>query len=176
MCIRDSRSAAQLQEGALVFAYAVRDPERYGIVEFDEHKRAISLEEKPPKPRSRYAVPGLYYYDGNVSEIAAQVRPSRRNELEITDLNQLYLERGLLRVDMLGRGVAWLDAGTHASLLEASNFVQAVERRQGMMIACPEEIAFQNGWISADDIERIARPMTKNEYGEYLLRMIEESH
>ena len=170
------RSAAQLQEGALVFAYAVRDPERYGIVEFDEHKRAISLEEKPPKPRSRYAVPGLYYYDGNVSEIAAQVRPSRRNELEITDLNQLYLERGLLRVDMLGRGVAWLDAGTHASLLEASNFVQAVERRQGMMIACPEEIAFQNGWISADDIERIARPMTKNEYGEYLLRMIEESH
>lgn len=168
------RSAAQLREGALVFAYSVRDPERYGIVEFDEHKRAISIEEKPPKPRSRYAVPGLYYYDGQVSEMAALVRPSKRNEYEITDLNRLYLERGMLRVDMLGRGVAWLDAGTHASLLEASNFVQAVERRQGTMIACPEEIAFQNGWISAEAVERIARPMAKNEYGEYLLHMIEE--
>lgn len=168
------RSAAQLRDGALVFAYSVRDPERYGIVEFDEHKRAISIEEKPPKPRSRYAVPGLYYYDGQVSEMAALVRPSKRNEYEITDLNKLYLERGLLRVDILGRGVAWLDAGTHASLLEASNFVQAVERRQGTMIACPEEIAFQNGWISAEAVERIARPMAKNEYGEYLLQMIEE--
>lgn len=168
------REAARIRDGALVFAYTVRDPERYGIVEFDEQKRAISIEEKPPQPRSRFAVPGLYYYDGTVSDLAAQVRPSKRHEYEITDLNRLYLERGLLRVEVLGRGIAWIDAGTHASLLEASNFVQAVEHRQGMMIACPEEIAFQNGWISADDIQRIASTMAKNEYGQYLLRLIDD--
>ena len=168
------KSAAQLGEGAVVFAYPVRDPERYGIVEFDARGKAISIEEKPPLPRSKYAVPGLYFYDNTVVELARQVKPSRRNELEITDLNRMYLERGLLRVEQLGRGVAWLDAGTHASLLEASNFIQAVEHRQGLMIACLEEIAFQQGFISAEDVQRIARPMANNEYGEYLLRMLED--
>ncbi|HEU5090303.1 MAG TPA: glucose-1-phosphate thymidylyltransferase RfbA [Roseiflexaceae bacterium] len=168
------KSAAQLDEGAVVFAYPVRDPERYGIVEFDAHGKAISIEEKPANPRSKYAVPGLYFYDNTVVELARQVKPSRRNELEITDLNRMYLERGLLRVEQLGRGVAWLDAGTHASLLEASNFIQAVEHRQGLMIACLEEIAFQQGFISAEDVQRIAEPMAKNEYGEYLLRMLED--
>ena len=165
-------AAAQLAEGALVFAYAVADPQRYGIVEFDAQGRAISLEEKPQQPRSPYAVPGLYFYDSQVVELAAQVRPSARDELEITDLNRLYLERAQLRVEVLGRGVAWLDAGTHASLLEASTFVQAVERRQGLMIACPEEIAYQRGYIGAADIRRIGRGL-KNEYGAYLLRLLD---
>ncbi|HMP42703.1 MAG TPA: glucose-1-phosphate thymidylyltransferase RfbA [Roseiflexaceae bacterium] len=164
--------AAQLNDGALVFAYAVRDPERYGIVEFDDQGRAVSIEEKPAKPRSRYAVPGLYFYDGDVAAMAHKVRPSGRNEYEITDLNRLYLEQGRLRVDLLGRGVAWLDAGTHESLLEASNYVQAVEHRQGLMIACPEEIAYLRGWISADQLRRIAQGLAKNEYGQYLLRLV----
>jgi glucose-1-phosphate thymidylyltransferase len=168
------KAAAALKQGAVVFAYPVRDPERYGIVEFDEAGRAISIEEKPRQPRSRYAVPGLYFYDGQVSELARQVRPSARGELEITDLNRMYMERGLLRVEQLGRGVAWLDAGTHASLLEASNFIQAVEHRQGLMIACMEEIAWQQGFITAEDVRRMAEPMAKNEYGDYLLRMLDE--
>jgi glucose-1-phosphate thymidylyltransferase len=167
------QQAAQLQAGALVFAYAVRDPQRYGIVEFDAQGTAISLEEKPPRPRSPYAVPGLYFYDGQVTALAQQVQPSKRNELEITDLNRLYMARGQLRVEPLGRGVAWLDAGTHASLLEASTFVQAVEHRQGMMIACPEEIAFQRGYIDADDLRRMGTAL-KNEYGAYLLRLLDE--
>jgi glucose-1-phosphate thymidylyltransferase len=167
------QQAARLEEGALVFAYAVRDPQRYGIVEFDAQGTAISLEEKPPRPRSPYAVPGLYFYDGQVTALAQQVQPSKRNELEITDLNRLYMARGQLRVEPLGRGVAWLDAGTHASLLEASTFVQAVEHRQGMMIACPEEIAFQRGYIDADDLRRMGTAL-KNEYGAYLLRLLDE--
>jgi glucose-1-phosphate thymidylyltransferase len=167
------QAAATLNEGALVFAYAVRDPQRYGIVEFDAQGKAISLEEKPPRPRSPYAVPGLYFYDGQVSALAQQVRPSQRNELEITDLNRLYMARGQLRVEPLGRGVAWLDAGTHASLLEASTFVQAVEHRQGLMIACPEEIAFQRGYIDADDLRAMGTAL-KNEYGAYLLRLLQE--
>jgi glucose-1-phosphate thymidylyltransferase len=166
--------AAELTDGALVFAYAVRDPQRYGIVEFDEQGRAISIEEKPQRPRSPYAVPGLYFYDGQVVEMAEKVRPSGRNEYEITDLNRLYLEQGRLRVDVLGRGVAWLDAGTHASLLEASNYVQAVEHRQGLMIACPEEIAYLRGYITADELRAIANSMAKNEYGQYLLHLVDD--
>lgn len=168
------QAAAELTEGALVFAYAVGDPHRFGIVEFDAHGRAISLEEKPTQPKSHYAVPGLYFYDQRVVDFAAQVKPSLNNELVITDLNKLYLEQGQLRVDMLGRGVAWLDAGTHDSLLEASNFVQAVERRQGLMIACPEEIAYQRGYVTAEQVRQLARGMGKNEYGAYLLRMLDE--
>jgi glucose-1-phosphate thymidylyltransferase len=168
------KDASALTEGALVFAYHVRDPERYGIVEFDENRRALSIEEKPQKPRSPFAVPGLYFYDDQVIDFAKQVRPSPRGELEITDLNKIYLERGELRVDMLGRGVAWLDAGTHASLLEASNFVQAVEHRQGVMIACLEEIAYRRGYISADDIRRLVSKMKDNEYGDYLRRLLED--
>jgi glucose-1-phosphate thymidylyltransferase len=167
------QAASALTEGALVFAYAVRDPQRYGIVEFDKQGRALSIEEKPEKPRSPFAIPGLYFYDDQVVDLAKQVRPSARNELEITDLNRIYLAQGRLRVEMLGRGVAWLDAGTHASLLEASNFVQAVEHRQGVMIACLEEIAYRRGFITADDVRRIGQSM-KNEYGDYLLRLLEE--
>ena len=167
--------AATLTEGALVFAYAVSDPERYGIVEFDGRGRAVSLEEKPARPRSHYAVPGIYFYDRQVVALAKQVTPSARGELEITDLNRLYLERGQLRVDILGRGFAWLDAGTHSSLLEASNFVQAVEHRQGLMIACPEEIAYQRGYIDADQVRQIAQTMGKTEYAAYLRRLLEDT-
>jgi glucose-1-phosphate thymidylyltransferase len=165
------KAAAQLSEGALIFAYAVGDPHRFGIVEFDEQGKALSLEEKPAQPKSNYAVPGVYFYDRHVSDYAAQVRPSVKNELVITDLNRIYLEQGKLQVDVLGRGVAWLDAGTHASLLEASNFVQAVEHRQGLMISCPEEIAYQRGYISADQVRSLAREMGSNEYSDYLLRL-----
>jgi len=154
----------------------VGDPQRFGIVEFDEQGRAISLEEKPDHPKSHYAVTGVYFYDHQVVDFAAQVRPSVKNELVITDLNQLYLERSQLSVEMLGRGVAWLDAGTHASLLEASNFVQAVEHRQGLMIACPEEIAYQLGYITAEQVYQIARKMGETEYSAYLLRLIKNSH
>ena len=168
------RQASQLDHGALIFAYPVRDPERYGVVEFDETGKALSIEEKPEKPRSHYAVPGIYFYDRQVVEIAAALRPSSRGEIEITDLNTIYLQRGELRVEVLGRGVAWLDAGTHESLLQAANFVHAVEERQGMMISCPEEIAFRLGFIDAPQLRRLARVMEGNQYGQYLLRLLKE--
>ena len=165
------RAAAETTDGALVFAYPVRDPERYGVIEFDESGRALSIEEKPQRPRSHYAVPGLYFYDRQVSEIAAHLKPSARGELEITDVNRIYLERGQLQVAAMGRGVAWLDAGTHESLLQASNFVQAVQERQGMMISCPEEIAYRMGMIDRDALRSLGEGMKSNEYGRYLLRV-----
>jgi glucose-1-phosphate thymidylyltransferase len=168
------RNAAQIKEGALVFAYSVRDPERYGVVEFDQEGRALSVEEKPEKPRSHYAVPGIYFYDNQVVEIAEKLQPSQRGELEITDLNCVYLEKQKLRVEVLGRGVAWLDAGTHESLLQAANFVQAVEERQGMMISCPEEIAYRLGYITKRELEDLALSLSGNQYGEYLLRLLHE--
>jgi glucose-1-phosphate thymidylyltransferase len=169
------QEAAELTEGALVFAYPVRDPERYGIVEFDAQGKVLSIEEKPSRPKTNFAIPGIYFYDSEVVELAKQVRPTpRNNELEITELNKLYLAQGRLRVEMLGRGVAWLDAGTHSALLEASNFVQAVENRQGMMIACPEEIAFQRGYLTASDLQRLAQGMGNNEYRAYLLQLAQE--
>jgi glucose-1-phosphate thymidylyltransferase len=168
------RLAAGLQEGALIFAYPVRDPERYGVVEFDERGYALSIEEKPAHPRSQYAVPGLYFYDGQVVELARGLKPSRRGELEITDLNNIYLAHGQMRVEPLGRGVAWLDAGTHESLLQAANFVQAVEDRQGMMISCPEEIAYRMGYIGREELRRQAELMQSNTYGAYLLRVLQE--
>jgi len=164
-------AAATLTEGALVFAYAVKDPQRYGVIEFDADGRAKSLEEKPSRPRSHWAVPGLYFYDEAVVGIAETLQPSRRNELEITDVNKAYLERGRLRVAPMGRGVAWLDAGTHASLLQASTFVQVVEERQGLMISCPEEIAYRKGYIDRDQLRRLGEVMLNNEYGAYLLRL-----
>jgi len=169
------RAAAALTEGAIVYAYPVRDPKRYGVVEFDGQGRAISIEEKPAQPRSHFAVPGIYFYDGQVSDIAAGLKPSARGELEITDLHRHYLERGQLRVETLGRGVAWLDAGTHEALLQADNFVQAVEDRQGLMISCPEEIAFRMGYIGADDVRRLAGAMADNQYRAYLLALLDES-
>jgi glucose-1-phosphate thymidylyltransferase len=165
------RSAAKLTHGARVFAYPVRDPQRYGVIEFDENGMAISIEEKPEKPRSHYAVPGIYFYDGEVVDIASQLEPSGRGELEITDLNCVYLQRGQLHVEPLGRGVAWLDAGTHESLLKAANFVQAVEDRQGMMISCVEEIAYRMGYIGVDQLKTLASELGHNQYSEYLLRL-----
>lgn len=167
------RKAAQLKDGALIFAYPVRDPERYGVVEFDAAGKALSIEEKPLHPRSHYAVPGLYFYDSKVVEIAANLKPSPRGELEITDVNRIYMEDGKLKVDVIGRGVAWLDAGTHESLLQAAMFVQAVEDRQGMMISCPEEIAYRMGYIDADGLRRQAQIMQGNQYGAYLLHLLE---
>ena len=168
---RQLRAAAELQSGALIFAYEVRDPQRYGVVEFDDGGLALSIAEKPKQPRSHYAVPGLYFYDNQVVEIAANLKPSGRGELEITDVNRTYLEKGQLRVDVLGRGVAWLDAGTHISLLQAANFVQAVEERQGMMISSPEEIAYRMNYIGADELRVLALEMDSNAYGQYLLRL-----
>ena len=168
------RQAASLQEGALIFAYPVRDPQRYGVVEFNEQGQALSIEEKPQKPRSHFAVPGLYFYDNQVTGLAASLQPSPRGELEITDLNRIYLERKQLRVDVMGRGVAWLDAGTHESLLQAANFVQAVEDRQGMMISCPEEIAYRMGYIDQGQLRRLAMGFKQNGYGDYLLRLAED--
>ncbi len=168
------RRAAQLEEGALIFAYPVRDPRSYGVIEFDEQGRALSIEEKPEKPRSKYAVPGLYFYDRQVCDLVARLKPSPRGELEITDVNRIYLERGQLRVQQLGRGVAWLDAGTHETLLQASTFVQAVEERQGLMIGCPEEVAYRMGFIGRDQLADLARDLRYNSYGEYLLRLLEE--
>ena len=167
------RRAAERTAGATVFAYWVRDPERYGVVEFDASGHAIGLEEKPAKPRSSYAVTGLYFYDNRVVEIAADLRPSARGELEITDVNAAYLAWGALHVEKLGRGIAWLDTGTHEALLQASTFIQTIEERQGLMVACVEEIAFRLGWITAHDVLRVAKPMKDNSYGQYLLRLVE---
>jgi glucose-1-phosphate thymidylyltransferase len=168
---RKLRAAAQLESGALIFAYPVKDPHRYGVVDFDETGKALSIEEKPEKPKSHYAVPGLYFYDNQVVEIAANLKPSARGELEITDVNKAYMQRGQLQVDIFGRGVAWLDAGTHESLLQAANYVQAVEDRQGMMISCPEEIAYRLGYITADELRTLGIAMEKNDYGQYLINM-----
>ena len=162
------KAAAGLQDGAVVFAYPVRDPERYGVVAFNENGDAISLEEKPVKPRSKYAVPGLYFYDKQVIDFAKSLKPSARGELEITDLNRLYLENGKLKVQVLGRGIAWLDAGTHESLLQASNFIQAVEERQGIMISSPEEIAFRKGFIDQQQLLKLSNNLNQNNYGDYL--------
>ena len=165
-------SATARQQGASVFAYHVHDPERYGVVEFDAQQRAISIEEKPQQPRSNYAVTGLYFYDTQVCSIAADIRPSARGELEITDVNRRYLEMGQLQVEMMGRGYAWLDTGTHDSLHEAAGFIATLQKRQGLMVACPEEIAFHQGWIDAAAIERLAQPLAKNGYGQYLLNLL----
>ena len=161
-------------DGATVFAYHVTDPERYGVVEFDARGRAVSIEEKPKAPRSGYAVTGLYFYDNQVLNIAASIKPSKRGELEITDVNQLYLQANALTVEVMGRGTAWLDTGTHDSLLEASHFIETIEKRQGLKVACPEEIAYRLGWIEADQVERLAAPLARNDYGRYLLRMLNE--
>ena len=166
------RRASERAEGATIFAYFVRDPERYGVVEFDAAGRAVGIEEKPARPRSSWAVTGLYFYDAGVVDIAAGLRPSARGELEITDVNGAYLRQGRLHVERLGRGIAWLDTGTHEALLQASTFIQTIETRQGLMVACPEEIAFRLGWISGADVERIAKPMRDNAYGQYLLRLL----
>jgi glucose-1-phosphate thymidylyltransferase len=166
-------SAVAREEGATVFGYTVRDPERYGVVAFDGRGQAESLEEKPAKPRSNVAVTGLYFYDNQVLDIAAKLKPSARGELEITDLNRVYLEKKQLFVEMLQRGMAWLDTGTHESMLQASNFIQAIEQRQGMQVSCPEEIAFLNGWITAEQLKKLAEPMKKNGYGAYLAALAE---
>ena len=166
------RRADARSEGATVFGYWVNDPERYGVAEFDAQGRVIGIEEKPANPRSNYAVTGLYFYDGHASDYAAELRPSPRGELEITDLNRRYLEAGALHLEPLGRGHAWLDTGTHQSLLEASNFIETIEARQGLRVCCPEEIAFGNGWIDAAQVEKLAAPLAKNGYGQYLLSLV----
>ncbi|MCB6184760.1 glucose-1-phosphate thymidylyltransferase RfbA [Leeia sp. TBRC 13508] len=167
------RAAAQT-EGASVFAYHVTDPERYGVVEFDDQFRALSIEEKPLKPKSNYAVTGLYFYDQSVCDIAANIQPSARGELEITDVNKAYLEAGKLNVEIMGRGYAWLDTGTHESLLEASSFIATLQKRQGLMVACPEEVAYRAGWVDGEHILALAKPLAKNAYGQYLLNLVKD--
>ena len=168
------KQAVARAKGATVFGYQVKDPERFGVVEFDEQKRAISLEEKPTQPKSNFAVTGLYFYDNDVIQIAKEVKPSERGELEITTVNQMYLERGDLNVELLGRGFAWLDTGTHASLLEAAQFVETIEKRQGYKVACLEEIALNNGWLSKEQVLKIGQSMSKNDYGQYLISLVNE--
>lgn len=168
------RSADNNQEGATVFAYHVQDPERYGVVDFDAQRKALSIEEKPLKPKSNYAVTGLYFYDQQICDIAANIKPSARGELEITDVNNVYLQQGQLKVELMGRGMAWLDTGTHDSLLEAGQFIATIEKRQGLKVACPEEIAFRKSYISAAQLEALAQPLKKNEYGQYLLRLMNQ--
>ena len=168
------RLADAQTNGATVFAYHVHDPERYGVVAFDENFRAVSIEEKPSKPRSNYAVTGLYYYDNQVCNIAAEIKPSARGELEITDVNRHYLSQGQLNVEVMGRGFAWLDTGTHESLLDAAHFIATLQKRQGLMVACPEEIAYRQQWITAEQVERLADPLRKNGYGKYLLDMLNQ--
>ena len=170
----DLVAAGTKTDGATVFAYPVNDPERYGVVEFDANGHAVSLEEKPAKPKSRYAVTGLYFYDNRVADIAANLKPSPRGELEITDLNRIYLELGALDVQVMGRGHAWLDTGTHESMLEASQFIATIENRQGLKVSCPEEIAWRKGWIDNAQVEKLAQPLAKNAYGKYLLNLLHE--
>ena len=168
------RSANDFTEGSTVFAYHVYDPERYGVVEFDSERRAVSIEEKPKQPKSNYAVTGLYFYDNQVCDIAASIKPSARGELEITDVNRVYLEQNKLKVEVMGRGMAWLDTGTHDSLLEAGQFIATIEKRQGLKVACPEEIAYRKGYITADQVRKLAEPLKKNNYGQYLLQILED--
>lgn len=168
------QTASQQESGATVFAYHVHDPERYGVVAFDKNGVATSLEEKPAKPQSNYAVTGLYFYDNQVVDMAANLKPSPRGELEITDINKLYLNKQQLSVEIMGRGYAWLDTGTHESLIEASNFIQTIENRQGLKVCCPEEIAFRNGYINAEQLEKLAKPLAKNGYGQYLMRLLND--
>ncbi|HEY8101578.1 MAG TPA: glucose-1-phosphate thymidylyltransferase RfbA [Burkholderiaceae bacterium] len=168
------RAASERTDGATVFAYHVHDPERYGVVEFDNNRRAVSIEEKPVKPKSNYAVTGLYFYDHQICDIAANIKPSARGELEITDVNRVYLERSQLNVELMGRGMAWLDTGTHESLLDASQFIATIENRQGLKIACPEEIAYRKGYINANQLQALAQPLKKNGYGQYLLRLLND--
>ena len=168
------KRAAKLESGAYVFGYYVQNPKAFGVVEFDKEGKVISLEEKPEKPKSKYAVPGLYFYDNSVIKKAKSLKPSARGEIEITDLNRIYMEEGTLKVNLLGRGMAWLDTGTHASMLQASNFVEAVQNTQGTYIACLEEIAYRKGWISADDVMILAKPLMKTGYGQYLVDVVEE--
>jgi glucose-1-phosphate thymidylyltransferase len=168
------RSASEEPEGATVFAYHVHDPERYGVVEFDAGRNAISIEEKPLQPKSNYAVTGLYFYDNKVCDIAASIKPSPRGELEITDVNRVYLEQNRLKVEVMGRGMAWLDTGTHDSLLEAGQFIATIEKRQGLKVACPEEIAYRKGYIDAAQVRKLAEPLKKNNYGKYLLQILED--
>lgn len=164
--------AASLKEGASIFGYWVKDPERYGVVSFDENGQALDIEEKPARPKSNWAVTGLYFYDNQVLNIAAELKPSARGELEITDVNKAYLEKGALRVEKLGRGIAWLDTGTHETLIKAANFIEAIEERQGLKVSCIEEIAYHKGYINAEQVERLANPLIKNGYGRYLLNML----
>ena len=174
MCIRDREKVVSHKDGATIFGYQVVDPERFGVVDFDANFKALSIEEKPIKPKSNWAVTGLYFYDENVVEMAKQVKPSSRGELEITTLNQMYLDSGLLNVELLGRGFAWLDTGTHDSLLEASSFVQIIEKRQGLKVACLEEIAFRNGWLSVEQVRKEAIDSKKTLYGQYLYQLVEK--
>src|SRR3954465_710259 len=171
---KDLRNSSERTNGARVFAYPVHDPERYGVVEFDEHGRALSIEEKPKQPKSRYAITGLYFYDDQVVEIAKTLKPSARGEFEITDVNQAYLNKGQLEVVVMGRGMAWLDTGTHESLMDAAMYIQAIEKRQGLMVACPEEIAYRSGYITSEQVEQIATPMRNSSYGSYLLQLLRE--